>query len=248
VWINSYTYINENLKTEGVFMTPYINVLKSLIFICCAAPWISFAADNEPVDTEAAENSCEEKEANCGFGAPGGPMFDQFSNIYLPVSAHVVSQVSALGDEIRFDDGSAWKVSPYDCSQAIQWLDYNTPVSVMQNTSWFSSYNFRIMNKATGVSIVANLFQGPWKGGEKSHYVTEFDFHQGTVKLSNATEVTRWEIHPSDLYRFREWNFNDTIPVIVGQNADYDPSWNPQWEGLLINVRKTKSFVRAHQY
>jgi hypothetical protein len=130
----------------------------------------------------------------------------------------------------------------------MEWLDQNIPVSIMQNTSWFSTYYFRIVNRLTGNSIVTNIFQGPWKGGEQTHYVIEYDIHHGTVKLSTPAEATRWEIHPSDLHKFKEWHFADSIPVIIGQNADYDASWNPHWESLLINVKKHKSFVRAHQY
>ncbi len=202
------------------------------------------AVDHEPVDTDIGEtnNGWVEQEGHCGYG------IGNYGDTYLPGSVHMISQISALGEEVRFEDGSAWKVSPYDCAEAAQWLDQNIPVSIMQNTSWFSSYYFRIVNRLTGNSIVTNLFQGPWKGGEKSHYVIEHNIHHGTVKLSSHEEATRWEIHPSDLHKLKEWNFGDSIPVIIGQNADYDASWNPYWESLLINVRKTKSFVRAHQY
>jgi hypothetical protein len=220
-----------------------------MLFLCCALPVMNFAADHESVDTDPVRASMgegTENEAHCGYG--NGYVFDHSARTYLPSSAHVISQISALGDEVQFEDGSVWKVSPYDCAQAFQWRDHLTPVSVMQNTSWFSSYNFRIINKETGNSIVTNLFQGPWKGGEKSHYVIEYDMNNGTVKLSSQEEVTHWEIHPSDLHKFKDWNFNDSIPVIIGQNADYDAVWSPNWEGLLINVRKTKCFVRAHQY
>ncbi len=96
--------------------------------------------------------------------------------------------------------------------------------------------------------MAASLFQGPWKGGEKSHYVIAYDIQQGTVKLSSKEEVTRWEVHLDDLHKFHEWNFNESIPVIIGQNAKYDACCGDQSEGFLINVRKTKSSVRAHQY
>lgn len=229
-------------------MKRYLNLLRSVAFVCCAAPSLILAEDHETVDVDNTGSSAEgiAKEAHCGYG--NGHIFDRYSGNYLPGSAHIVTKISALGDEIRFEDGSAWKVSSYDCTQAAQWLDQNIPVSVMQNTSWFSSSTFRIVNRLTGSSIGATLFQGPWKAGQKSHYVVEFDMQQGTVKLSSLEEVTRWKIHPADMQRFQDWNFNDTIPVIIGQNADYDAYWSPDWEGLLINVRKTKSFVRAHQY
>jgi hypothetical protein len=202
------------------------------------------AVDNEPVDTDIGETNTPyiEQEAHCGFG------MGNYGDTYLPKSVHLIAQISALGEEVRLEDGSAWKVSPYDCSKAMEWSDQNTPVSVMQNTSWFSNYSFRIVNRVTGDSIVSNLFQGPWKGGAKSHYVVEYDINHGTVKLSSPEEATRWEIHPGDLKKFKEWQFSDSIPVIIGQNADYDASWNPYWESVLINVRKTKNFVRAHQY
>ncbi len=230
-------------------MIPRSKVLRSLIFACWMTPVVSFALDNEPVDTEPATICSEERESNCGCRSKRS--VDYSTAVYLPESAHIVSQISVTGDEVRFEDGSTWKVNPYDATQAIHWLQNGTPVSVMQNTSWFSTYPFRIVNKATGTSISANLFQGPWKGGEKTQYVTIFEAYSGTMNLQNGTgtEITHWKIHPSDIHRLNEWNFNgDYIPVIVGHNADYDGTWNSEWESLLINVRKTGSFVRAHQY
>lgn len=205
---------------------------------------ISFAQMNEP------RSAYPFTELNSGINQG---IIDRYKGFYLPCGVHIISEISALGNEIRFEDGSVWRVSPHDCEKVMQWLtagiDPNIPVyvSVMQNTSWFSDCDFRLVNRNTGSSIVANLFQGPWQGGEKTLYVEEIDFDRGIVKLSSGNEITRWEICPSDLYKLREWDFNDFLPVILGHNAKYNSCWNPYWESLLINVRKTKSFVQAHQ-
>src|SRR5258708_36449621 len=99
-------------------MKPNVNSLKSWALICLAASAITFAADHEPIDTDTGETNTGwvEQEAHCGYGI--GHNYG-VSDTYLPGSVHMIAQVSALGEEIRFEDGSAWKVSPYDCAQAM---------------------------------------------------------------------------------------------------------------------------------
>lgn len=232
--------------------------LKSFSLIAMLVPFFAFGADREDVDPEAALSSSQEmtmqemQDKKVQHGA-SGYIFDRYPTLYLPSSAHILAGVSAKGDEIELEDGSIWKISPYDSSKAFDWLRQLqlsdkieiplVPLVIFQNTSWFSNYAFRIVNSKDNSSIVANLFQGPFKGGEHSRYITEIDYSQGLIMLSDASH---WEINPSDRGNLFEWALSE--PVIIGQNADYDASWSPYWEGLLINVRKTKKILRAHQY
>jgi hypothetical protein len=220
--------------------------LKKLTFLSLLSPLMIFAAERELIDVDGGQEEIvitipQGEEVRANF------IYDQYPAVHLPTSAHTIVSISAYGDEIEIENGSLWKVSSYDGRKAMQWRT-DEAISIVQNTRWFSSYYYRLVNRKTGASIEANLSQGPYTNGPYTYYVTEFDFAQGIMTLSNPNQVTHWEVHPSDIAEFRGWDFNQPIPVILGDNNDYDGSPHYKWECILMNVKKSKRYIRAHQF
>lgn len=149
---------------------------------------------------------------------------------------HYIHGISYHGEQVELEDGSVWKVSCCDRYKVSAW-DSRDPITITQNTSWFSSYAYRLINQFTGSSVEANLFLGPVVNGLYTHYINWIDY-SGAVML---TDGSQWQISLRDLSTFRYWAYDDTI--IIGTNSGWDGSCN----AILINVTMN-NFVRAHQY
>ncbi|MBI3901188.1 MAG: hypothetical protein HY324_03435 [Chlamydiia bacterium] len=161
-----------------------------------------------------------------------GFIFDFSPTFYFPASAHRVMEISVLGDSLKLEDGSVWKISKYDAKRVLNWKPSDI-VSITQNHSWFSSYKYRLVNQQTGITLEAKLFLGPIERGLNTLYITHLDPHQGYIHLTSGTgEMTRWEIALSDRNAFSKWRLGDA--VIVGQNS----SWDRSCESFLINVNE----------
>lgn len=218
------------------------HTLKTGLFFALFSPLLVFAQAREPIDTDEQNGEIvvqTEQQSNYTQ--------DQYPGIYMPISAHGLVSISAYEDTLELEDGSLWQVSTYDGRKAKRWY-VDDVLSITQNTRWFSSYYYRITNRHTGASIEANLTQGPFINGRLTYYVTEFDTTRGIVTLSTPERSTRWEIHPSDVPAFQMWDFTQPIPVILGDNNDYTGYGDYKWECLLINVKQSKKYIRAHQF
>jgi len=189
------------------------------------------AAEGAGEESQPSTTCNEKEEARCGF------IYDRYPPVYYPNTYHWLIAVSALGDQVEFEDGSVWKINSYDGYKALNWRS-NDPLTITQNSRWFSSYTYKIINKNTGTSIEANLFLGPIKNGEYTRYILAIDPTRGEVML---TDSTHWEVSSGDSYVFRDWAINDSI--ILGSNT----GWDSSCEAILINVTMN-NFVRAKQF
>jgi hypothetical protein len=221
--------------------------LRTLALISLFSPFVLFATDREQIDTDVTQEEVATLEE--GREIQMNYIYDQYPAIHLPTSAHLLLSISAYGDTLELEDGSLWNVSTYDGRKAMLWR-IDEALSITQNTRWFSSYYYRIVNRNTGASIEANLSPqgGPFTNGPNTYYVTEFDFNRGLVTLASPKQITHWEIHPSDISYFRDWDFTQPIPVILGDNNDYNGDTSYRWECILINVKTSKKYIRAHQF
>jgi hypothetical protein len=171
------------------------------------------------------------KEARSGF------FFDRYPPVYYSSCVHWLAAVSAFGDSIECEDGSVWKINNYDSYKALNWRA-SDPLLITQNTRWFSSYAYRIINRNTGSSVETNLFLGPIKNGEHTRYIIAIDPTHGDIFLNDNTH---WTISGYDYYIFRDWALNDA--VIIGYNS----GWDSSCESILINVNMN-NFVRVKQF
>lgn len=220
-------------------------LLKSTIFTLLFAP-VLLLAEEEQVDhchtpspylqdSQKEEfhilPAVEEEEGACGF------IFDKYPPIYYSSSHHWLAAVCEDGSSLELGDGSLWKVSPYDAYKVIHWCK-DDHLMITQNTSWFSRYNYRIINRHTRSSIEVNFDDGPLIDSPQFRYVVSIDPLNGTIALNDNTY---WEICPADWNLFKHWKSDHA--VIVGFNS----GWYSSYEGLLINVNHDH-FIRAKQY
>ena len=179
------------------------------------------------------ESEGTEDENCCGF------LYDKFPPVYYSSAIHWLIGVSALGDTVELEDGSVWKISSYDSIKALTWFS-NDPLTITQNTRWFSQYNYRIINKNTGGSIEASLYLGPVQSGQYTRYIIAIDPTPSAVFLM-LSDNSHWEVSSWDQPIFLDWALGDA--VIVGYNSGFFSSY----ENILINVNMN-NFLRAKQY
>jgi hypothetical protein len=153
-------------------------------------------------------------------------------------STHWLTSIENFGSFVELEDGAVWLVSHYDQSKARHWHS-NDPLVITQNHRWFSYYSYRIIHQNSGVSVEANLYTRPQKGGEYTLSVVSLG-HETTRLTNDHLEITDWEICPRDDSLFNQWKLYDTI--IIGQNSD----WDSHYESILINIDKSH-FVQAKQ-
>ena len=158
--------------------------------------------------------------------------------VYCPISCHLMSGISVLGDSIMIEDGSAWQVSSFDQYEVRYWLE-NASLVITQNREWFSSYDYRIINCDTGTSVTVNLLDGPIIDHENSHCIEAIDTIQGVI-VSDPDDL-HWAISPRDLDLITNWVPGDY--VIIGINS----GWDSSYDCILINVA-TGTYVRAKQF
>lgn len=212
--------------------------LKSLFLATLVIPMISFAGEitNETenrylVAPRQTEKTNTQQEGSSNFFTRTYP------TVYFPSGMHCLLSVSAFGDMLDIEDGSRWKISPYDAAKVANW-GAQDPIIITQNHRWFSQYSYRIINQATGGILEANLFLGPFKDGPYTRYITSMDMLRGEIVLN---DLTRWQVSVLDANEFREWLLYDA--VIIGYNS----GWDSDCQGLLINVNKNQH-IRAAQF
>lgn len=156
---------------------------------------------------------------------------------YFPSYCHWITALSAIGDSLEIEDGSIWKIDPSNTSDARYWKSVD-PLFLTQNRSWFSSYQYRLMNAQTGESIGVNLFLGPVLSSEYLHLIDAIDWTRRAVTLNDGS---CWEICPRDLDLFSEWVLDDCI--FIGLNS----GWDSFYDSILINSNMNQH-VRARQF
>ena len=163
--------------------------------------------------------------------------FDRLPPVYKTAAAHSLIQVAPFGKTIELEDGSVWSINSFDSYKTLRWRT-NDPLIITQNSRWFASYDYKIVNQYTETAIEANLLLGPVRNGEYTRYILSLDPVRGEIVLNDAT---RWEVSADDASTFLSWIEND--PIIVGYNSGEDSSCN----GILINV-SMNDFVRTKQF
>jgi hypothetical protein len=227
-----------------------LKLLKSyfLIALFASSTLIASSVEHSPVgirslpaeviaekEAEAATQTCatEELSEAATRATSNGFLFPGNGYSY---AEHYIHGISYYGEQVELEDGSVWKVNCCDRYKVSAW-DGRDPITITQNTSWFSSYNYRLINQFTGSSVEANLYLGPVVNGIYTHYINWIDYC-GAVIL---TDGSQWQISSRDLSVFRCWAYDDTI--IIGTNSGWDGSYN----AILINVTMN-NYVRAYQY
>ncbi len=153
-----------------------------------------------------------------------------------PLFTHFLTSVSSLNDCVEIEDGSIWKIRTSDQPKINHWRYYHVLI-ITQNSSWFSSCQYKIINHSTGDTVEADLILGPFENEAHTHYITFIDYTRGELVLSNNTV---WQAASSDVSTFRQWKIQDAI--IIGQNT---AKLSQSFPALLINVN-TNNYTRAN--
>lgn len=156
-------------------------------------------------------------------------------NLYYtshPGAFHRVSAVSLMGDTIELEDGSIWSVYSGDSYKTSNWLPGDLVVLTI-NKRWFSSYDFRMTNQNTGVSVLINLSFGPFYDSPMSHWIVAIDYDYNIVYLEDGSV---WNMSYFDYGTVRKWLPDDT--VIIGIN---DEIFSYQKPNFLLNVNTLTS-------
>ncbi|HSX10374.1 MAG TPA: hypothetical protein VLF94_01470 [Chlamydiales bacterium] len=198
---------------------------------------------SSPMSEEAAEQIAAEKAKMAEEAesvATSGFVFDRYPPVYFSNSHHWLVAIQVLDQDkyaLELEDGARWKINAYDGSKALNWRA-NDPLTITQNTRWFSNYSYRIINKSTGSSVEANLHEGPIENGSYTRYIMAIDYDRREMTL---TDNTHWEVSILDALVFKNWPLSHAI--IIGTNS----GWDSSYEALLINVNKNNC-VRAKQF
>lgn len=140
------------------------------------------------------------------------------------------------GELVEIEDGSRWYVAPEDRYKTLNWYTSDAVV-ITPNYSWFSLYDYQMINQNTGATIRVNLNIGPFHNGIFTHWVIGFDDILGLVYLEDGSV---WNVSPYDDNITKLWLHEDR--VIIGVNTGWDSDIRPN---ILINVRKL-NYIRAN--
>ena len=213
--------------------------LKSFFIASMLVPMLHFAnegdtsenQDHLPVAIRKPTHETPNEESASKF------LSNRYPPVYFSPGMHCLSSVAAFGDSLEIEDGSVWKISSYDAPKVASW-GAQDPILITQNHRWFSKYNYRIINQATGAALEANLFLGPIKDGTYTRYIMSIDTARGELILNDNT---RWAVSSLDEFGFKDWVLYDA--VIIGYNS----GWDSSCQGLLINVNMNQC-IRAQQF
>lgn len=228
--------------------------MKNLFFsLFLLTAGMALAADNAPVGIRSMSNDVlnernatkEREQASDSEETPATEATEETagcyncdcSSIYFPNFCHRIVVLSVFGDSVGIEDGSIWQVSPFDTDLVHCWCADDV-VTITQNRHWFSSYQYRIVNKNNGASIAVNLSLGPIIDGEHSLQITNIDHYNDLLVLSDRSQ---WKISSRDRYLFSEWTLGDYI--ILGVNS----GWDSSCPFILINSNMN-NHLRAKQY
>lgn len=160
-----------------------------------------------------------------------------FSTYYTthPGAFHQPFLVTAFGESVQLEDGSIWSVNPNDSYKTLNWLTSDI-IWITPNSSWFSSYNYCLVNQNTGVAVEVNLslFLNPVSHSFYNHRIIAIDDYRAMIWLEDGSV---WSVYSMD-YSSR-WQLNDT--VIIGINDGWFADTRPN---ILINANITH-YVRA---
>lgn len=165
---------------------------------------------------------------------PSSTLVNHYLPNYTRYSWHWTAHLSYDGKKIILEDGSQWEISPKATSKILSW-NPDSPLLIMQNDAWCTSYEYRLFNKSNYQSVEINLLTDPVVGGPHTHKISTIDYHNGELMLEDGT---RWMLHKDDEYYSKDWQINDI--VIVGNNVyKHDTDLH-----ILINV-KFHNYSRA---
>lgn len=159
--------------------------------------------------------------------------------LYAPAYSkplYIVKGIGASGKTLTFENETIWELSNSSAATARTW-NPGAYVIIIPNTSWFSSYTYRLENVLDGSSVSANLSEGPFV-----KYATFISFVDPMTHSVALTDNTVWTIsNDSRSSRIlRSWQQGQA--VLIGESRGWFgwPNGN-----ILININEN-DYIAVH--
>jgi hypothetical protein len=135
---------------------------------------------------------------------------------------YYIKSIGVDGETLVTTDETMWQISKHSTKIASRWSP-NCTITITPS-SWYSSYDYYLVNNTTGEQVTAKLSQGPFL--EYAIFITHLNPYNGTVSLSNGMQ---W--HVSRNRNFASWQVGQA--VLIGNNS----SWFGK-DHILININE----------
>lgn len=146
---------------------------------------------------------------------------------------HGIVNISPSGDQIKFNDGSAWKVVKSDWKKAQTWG--KDDIGFLLPNSRSKCFPFLIKNVNTSQTIKCSLILSPNYLDPHSHHILSINYLTHEIFLEDGTHwLLPINIKASKL---KEWQSNHAISI--GMN---DCPHDGKFSNILINVNTLTYF------
>jgi len=145
---------------------------------------------------------------------------------------YYITNIGGRGSSITTHDETVWVVAPGSVRTAMRWVEQD-PITITPNNSWFSSYEYRLVNQITKKSVEAELSLGPKV--KSSIFIDYIDPRIGFIRL---TDGTQWWSDPSS--RLYSWQTGQA--VLIGENS----AWFGR-KNILININENNHITTTQQ-
>ena len=181
-------------------------------------------------------DSCGGGDKDCDRGPKGAVVSGTTIYTSHPGIIYYAIAVTPTGSEVTLIDGSVWQVRSWDKNLTLNWLATDE-IIILPNTSFFSLYDYKLLNRVTGAEVEANMILQPLLGAAYTRQVTGFNDNYYYIYL---TDGSVWEISSYDLSLYRSWMIGDII--LIGANTGWDSNIRPN---VLINATH-HTYIRAN--
>lgn len=150
-----------------------------------------------------------------------------------------IKGIGASGRTLTFDNETIWEISDSSSSTVRTW-SIGSYVVITPNSSWFSSYTYRLENLSDNRSTAtANLSEGPFK--KYATFINAIDRINNIVSL---TDGSLWSIatDSSSLSLFRTWRVGQAVLLGEGRGWFGWPNGN-----IILNINENQ-YVPAQSY
>jgi len=149
---------------------------------------------------------------------------------------YIIKSIGATGRTLTFDNETIWEISDSSSYTARNWAP-GSYVVIIPNTSWFSSYTYRLENVLDHSSVSANLSEGPFM--KYAIFIAFIDRMTNTVGLSDNS-IWTVATDSQTLRLFHSWQNGQAI--LVGENRGWFgwPNGN-----ILVNINEN-AYIPVH--
>ena len=156
---------------------------------------------------------------------------DWYGQDYQPV--YYITTVGSGGNTISTHDETVWLISPKTAKKASWWVA-ETPITITPNYSWFSFYDYCLVNQITKESVEANLSQGPLM--KYALFIRRIDPYYGYIELEDNSQ---WKVDTGS--RLYTWQIGQAI--LLGENS----SWFGR-DYILVNINENNYMTASQQH